>query len=69
MAHMTRNSVTLTLSEDEFSALNGIIAEFRDRDPHEVARMMNENNMVLPINHAETLVKMWDDIHLNRNGE
>lgn len=69
MANMTRDKVTLTLSEAEFSAINEMLFEFSDRDPQEISRLMGENDMCLAINHAETLVQMWNDIHLNRGDD
>lgn len=63
MAKMTRGDVTLTLSSDEFAAINIFLSEISRIEPRQFTMMMTENNLVMPINHAETLTKMWADLH------
>lgn len=63
MAKRIRSAVTLTLSEDEFSAINGFLHEVYQMDPHELTKLMMDNNIIMPINHSETLTKMWGDLH------
>lgn len=65
MAQMVNSDVTLTLSNSEFSALNGVLAEVRDMKPEELTEAFRNAGLLLPVNHAETLVAMWDDLHMS----
>lgn len=37
--------------------------EVYQMDPNALTRLMVDNNIIMPINHSETLTKMWGDLH------
>lgn len=63
MATHVRSAVTVHLSENEFSAINGFLHEINRLSPSEFAQKMRDADIMVPINHAEDLVQMWSDLH------
>lgn len=63
MATHVRSAVTVHLTENEFSAINGLLHEIAHLSPSEFTRKMRDADILVPINHAEDLVQMWSDLH------